>query len=378
MILKKIKISNFRNYEKSSLEFHDGINIIYGNNGQGKTNLLESIYVLALTKSHRSFIDQHLIQKGKESATIKGTLLKNDFPKELEVVIKKTTKAFQIDQNKIKKSSDYISNMNIIIFYPEDLEIIKGSPAIRRRYLNTELSQIYSHYINILSDYNKLLKFRNDYLKKISRNEPIDSVYFEILNQYFIDKAILIYKMRKKFVEKLNQYCTDIFYDLSGLSNFLIHYHSFMEFDDDSIDDMKLKMKEKLTENFSTEKKLGTTLTGPHRDDLEFYLNDINLKNYGSQGQQRMAVLALKLSEVQMILKKTEETPILLLDDVFSELDQQKKNNLLKYIQGNIQTIITTTDLDQVDPSIVDESKLIKISHGNVESVEEVKKHGRK
>src|SRR5699024_9950695 len=136
---------------------------------------------------------------------------------------------------------------------------------------------------------------------------------------------------------------------------------------DDSIDDMKLKMKEKLTENFSTEKKLGTTLTGPHRDDLEFYLNDINLKNYGSQGQQRMAVLALKLSEVQMILKKTEETPILLLDDVFSELDQQKKNNLLKYIQGNIQTIITTTDLDQVDPSIVDESKLIKISHGNVE-----------
>ena len=137
-------------------------------------------------------------------------------------------------------------------------------------------------------------------------------------------------------------------------------------------------MKEKLTENFSTEKKLGTTLTGPHRDDLEFYLNDINLKNYGSQGQQRMAVLALKLSEVQMILKKTEETPILLLDDVFSELDQQKKNNLLKYIQGNIQTIITTTDLDQVDPSIVDESKLIKISHGNVESVEEVKKHGRK
>ena len=133
MILKKIKISNFRNYEKLSLEFHDGINIIYGNNGQGKTNLLESIYVLALTKSHRSFIDQHLIQKGKESATIKGTLLKNDFPKELEVVIKKTTKAFQIDQNKIKKSSDYISNMNIIIFYPEDLEIIKGSPAIRRR-----------------------------------------------------------------------------------------------------------------------------------------------------------------------------------------------------------------------------------------------------
>ena len=239
------------------------------------------------------------------------------------------------------------------------------------------MSQIYSHYINILSDYNKLLKFRNDYLKKISRNEPIDSVYFEILNQYFIDKAILIYKMRKKFVEKLNQFCADIFYDLSGLSNFSIYYRSFIDFNDDVGEDIKLKMKEKLMENFSTEKKLGTTLIGPHRDDLEFYLDDVNLKNYGSQGQQRMAVLALKLSEVQLILKKTEETPILLLDDVFSELDQQKKNNLLKYIQGNIQTIITTTDLDQVDPSIVDESKLIKISHGNVESIEEVKKHGR-
>lgn len=373
MLLKNIQISNFRNYESLLLEFHKGINIIYGENGQGKTNLLESIYVLALTKSHRSFIDQHLIQNGKEAAKLIGLIQKDQMPLELEVGIKKTTKNYRIDQNQIRKTSDYISTLNIIIFYPEDLELLKGSPTLRRRYLNMELSQIYSHYINVLNDYNKLLKMRNDLLKKMFKNEIFDQVYYDILNEYFMEKAILIYRMRKKFIEKLNDNCPKIYHDLSGLDGFKIRYQTSIDLEAISESEMKKCLEQKLKEMFPTEKRLGTTLVGPHRDEIEFYLGESNLKNYGSQGQQRMAVLALKLAEIEIIKTKTSETPILLLDDVFSELDEVKKNNLLKYIDQNVQTIITTTDLSHVDESIRNCSKLIKISNGKVVQTEEVK-----
>ena len=328
MVLEKINIFQFRNYNTLELTLSPGINIIYGKNAQGKTNLLESIYVLALTKSHRSFIDNNLIKVGEPGAKIKGTNQKQ--------------KKLKIDQTEIKKISDYISKMNIIIFYPEDLDLIKGSPSIRRRFLNLEISQINSNYLNLYNEYTKILKMRNDYLKKVNKGISIDHSYFEILNKYFVEKAVLIYQYRNKFINQLN------------------------------------KILEKMDRLQNAEMKLGSTLIGPHRDDIEFYIEDKNIKNYGSQGQQRMAVLALKLSEIELFKEKTGNIPILLLDDVFSELDENKKNNLLSYIKNEIQTIITTTDLNSIDKSILKKSKLIEIDDGKIIKMQEEEKYGTK
>ena len=362
MHISSLKISNFRNYDLLKLDLNPNMNIIIGNNGQGKTNLLESIYVLGLTKSHRSFIDNNLIKQNEKICKIKGDLVKNDMTSKLEIVLENKKKNLKIDNNNINKNSDYISNMNIIIFYPEDLELIKGSPSSRRRFLNLELSQLNSNYLIILNDYNKLLKMRNDYLK----NSYIDQNYLNILTDYLIEKAITIYKLRKKFIDKLNNNVEKIYYDITKLKKFNIKYKSSIELDDLSYDNLKNKLEEKFIDMKNQELKLKTTLVGPHRDDLEFYLDDLNLKNYGSQGQQRIAIIALKLGEIDIFKQYKENTPILLLDDVFSELDENKKNNLLKYINDDIQVIITTTDINNINKKVIKNSKIIEIKNGNV------------
>lgn len=369
MYINNIILSNFRNYDKLQLELSRGLNIIYGNNAQGKTNLLESIYVLAMTKSHRSFIDNSLIKENEKNASIIGILVKDNIKSKFEVNITKTTKKLKVDNNELKKVSDYISKMNIIIFYPEDLDIIKGSPSIRRRYLNLELSQLYNKYVIILNDYNRLLKMRNDYIKNNSYTDIWDNNYFNILTDYLIEKAILIYKMRKKFVNKLSDIASKIFLSLSGIENFNIKYNNFVG---ENVENIKEFLLNEFQEKFNSEMRYKTTLIGPHRDDLEFYIGNFNIKNYGSQGQQRMAVLALKLAEIEIFKNYTGYNPILLLDDVFSELDDTKKNNLLQYINSDIQTIITTTDLNNINKDIKNKSKLIKVDDGRIVEVKEV------
>ena len=370
MYLKSIFLSNFRNYNTLSLDLDKHINIIYGNNAQGKTNLLESIYVLAFTKSHRSFIDNNLIKNGCDNCKIRGVVVKDSINSNLEIEFDLNKKKLKIDQDLIRTVSDYITLMNIIIFYPDDLELIKGSPIERRKFLNFEISQINKDYLKILSDYNKLLKMRNDYLKKYSMSYNFDKNYFDTLTEHLIDKASYIYYYRYKFVEKLNNYVDNIFKDIMNLSDFHLIYKSPITFD--KRENIKIQMKERLNHLYDVELKLSTTMFGPHKDDLEFYLGDKNLKNYGSQGQQRVAVLAIKLAEIEIIKKNTGYNPILLLDDVFSELDDSKKNNLLQYIKKGIQTIITTTDLNNIDESIMKQAKLIEISNGNIVQIKEV------
>lgn len=376
MYLKNIYVDNFRNYEHLELDLHPGINIIYGKNAQGKTNLLESIYVLGLTKSHRATIDNTLIKEHENTAYIRGMLFQEDVSHQLEFGVSNKKKLLKLDNTEIKRVSEYISNMNIIIFYPEDLDLIKGGPAVRRRFINLELSQLYGTYFDVLNDYNKLLKMRNDCLKQYLKNGIIDDSYFEILNQYFVEKAVLLYKMRKKFIDKLNQYVSKIFQDISELDGFELKYHTNLDFSDSL--PLKEQLEQKLKKHYETEKRMGLTLVGPHRDDIEFLLNGSNLKLYGSQGQQRMAVLSLKLSEIELFKEYKRDTPILLLDDVFSELDEKKRNNLLKYIQNNTQTIITTTELELLDEILVKNSKLICIQNGEVIATNEVKENGRK
>ena len=373
MILKKIELHNFRNYESLMTRFYKGINIIYGDNAQGKTNLLESIYVLGLTKSHRSFIDNNLIKNGCESLMIKGTVSGGLFDKDLQITIDNKSKGYKIDDNSIKKVSDYISNMNIIIFYPDDLETLKGSPQLRRKYLNMELSQLYNSYYVVLNDYNKLLKMRNEYLKKMNKGKDVDMNYFDIITSYLIEKAIIIYQMRYKFIEKINETCGQIYKDIMGIDDFHIEYVSNMKIEDMKDPNLKDKLFDLYKKQLSYEQRVCITTIGPHKDDFNFMVGENNLKLYGSQGQQRIAVLTLKLSEIPIFKKYKETTPILLLDDVFSELSDDKKNNLIKYISKDIQTIITTTELNNLDSKLVKKAKLFKIEQGKLTKIKEVK-----
>ena len=373
MFLKKIYLSKFRNYENLLLEFNSGINIIYGDNGQGKTNLLESIYVLGLSKSHRSFIDNNLIKENSNYSQIKGIILEDKIETNYEIQLQSgKNKILKVNDNIIKKISDYVSKINIIIFYPDDLELVKGSPSVRRRFINLEISQIYGNYLNILAEYNQILKLRNDYIKLINQGQNVDMNYFQVLTDYYIEKSILIYQYRHKFIEKLNDVSKNIFYDISLLDGFNIKYKTSFNFESYDYESMKNFISDKIKKSYLSEIKLKSTLYGPHKDDLEFFINDKNVKNYGSQGQQRMTVLAIKLAEISIFKEITDKYPILLLDDVFSELDEIRKNNLLKYIEQNIQTIITTTDLSNINESILNNSKLIHIKNGSVQE-EEVK-----
>ncbi len=372
MYLKSIKIQNFRNYDNLSLNFEKGLNIIYGNNGQGKTNLLESLYVLGMTKSHRSYIDNDLIKENKEFFKITGNLYIDKIKTKLEIDYNLKEKNLKLDNNLIKKVSNYISKMNIIIFYPDDLNLIKGSPYERRRFLNSEVSQLSGEYLTILNDYNKLLKMRNDYLK----NKYIDDNYLNILTDYLIDKSVVINKMRYKFIEKLNKNISSIYNDLASISNFKIIYKTSFKIDTIDKNELKNNLKKEFEKQKEKEKKQKITLIGPHRDDLEFYINNDNIKNLGSQGQQRMAILAIKLAEIDIIKQYKGSYPILLLDDVFSELDKNKKNNLLKYLLEDIQTIITTTDLTNISKKIRDKAKLVEIEKGRIKKQIEVKENG--
>lgn len=371
MYIKKIKLSNFRNYQKLNFSLTKGINIVYGENAQGKTNLLESIYVLGFTKSHRSFIDNNLITDGKNFLSIEGIYSDNKFDNKLNIYIDAKSKVLKYNDNLIKKVSDYISLLNIIIFYPDDLEIIKGSPQIRRKYIDLELSQLYSNYYILLNEYNKILKIRNDYLKKISKGNKVDIPYFDIITSYLIEKSIQIYKLRYKYISKINENCCNIFKSITRLDGFKIIYKpsiNFNLYDDNIVEKLLKEYKSKLNNDI---KNLSTSI-GPHKDDIEFYLENKNLKLYGSQGQQRIAVLAFKLSEIEIIKKYKGTTPILLLDDIFSELDDSKKNELLKYISKDIQTIITTTDLNSLDLKLIKKSKLFNIKNGNIIKIKEV------
>ena len=277
MIIKNIEITNFRNYQHLKLEFGKNINIVYGNNGVGKTNLLESVYVLAFSKSHRFFAPNNLIKEGEDYSLIKGTIF-NNISYELEVLLNKSKKQVKIDNNNIKKISDYIDKTNIVVFYTEDLELIKGIPSIRRKYLNSELIQISINYYNAVNDFNRLLKSRNEYLKRISDGEKVDLNYFDILTDYFTNKSVFIYQMRHKFIEKINLICPDIFEKISGRSGFEIQYKPVINFENYEQEYLYNTLKKYLEENFDKELKFKTTLYGPHRDDFEFLLNGTHVK----------------------------------------------------------------------------------------------------
>ena len=361
MIIKNIKLVNYRNYNSLNLDFNDKINIIIGNNAQGKTNILESIYVLALTKSYDKAVDKNLIMFNEKFLKINGLVNINNYNKNFEVLINESYKKVKINNNEISKMKDYISKINVILFTPDDINIFKDSPGSRRRLLNIELSQIFSEYVDLYNKYNVILKQRNEYLK----SNNINKVYLDIINEKFVDLAISIINYRLNYINEINNYIKDIFYDITNINDLEIKYITNIEFNEDK-EVMKDKFLNKLNDNYEREKLYGNSLYGPHRDDFSFFLTNKDLSIYGSQGQLRCAMISYKLSELEIFNKYKKEYPILLLDDVFSELDLNKRNNIIKYLKDDIQTIITTTDIDMIDKQIVSKAKIITIDNGKV------------
>lgn len=360
MYLKRVELKNFRNYSNLKISFNKGINILYGNNAQGKTNLLESIYVLSHTDTFRNSSNEDMIKKNNNYFQIDGVLKKEKLDTKMQLKYINNKKFMQLDQTNINKVSDYISYLNIILFSPEDLDIIKGPPINRRKFLNAELSQLYRNYYILCNEYEKILKMRNDYIKTNNYNKD----YLDILTTYYIDKNILIYKLRKKFINKLNFYCGKIYKDITGLDGFKIVYKPNIDYDLNNYD--KTYYLKYFQEKYEYEYKIGSSIYGVHKDDFDFLLNDIDLKHYGSQGQKKIAILALKLSEIEIFNKYKDCMPILLLDDVFSEIDNIKNNNLLKYLNRDMQVIITTVSLDKIDKSILKKSKKFIVNDGEI------------
>ena len=365
MILKKIKLVNYRNLVKQEVNFSNNINIFIGDNAQGKTNLLESIYYLALTKSYRTN-DNNLINKDSVSFKIKGDIKDSGISKSLSIELSDEIKKVKINNNEVNKISDYITNLNVILVCPEDINILQGTPQERRNFLNIELSQISKNYIKKLNEFNKLLKIRNNYLKMCYGSINTDMRYLDSLTENLVDREIDIYQERNNFINLINENVSNIYKDIIGINNFKVVYETNIEFDNFDDNYLREKISKKYKESLNKEIENGMTLYGPHRDDIKFLIGEDDIKIYGSQGQQKVAIISLKLSEISIFKNITGSNPIILLDDVFSELDMKTRNKLIKYIDNNIQVIITTNDTKGLNKKFIDSSKIFNVVKGKI------------
>lgn len=363
MKINKIEIKNFRNYQNFSLEFNPNINIFIGNNGEGKTNILESIYFLAITKSHRAVSDKLLITTDKDIMKVCGNVNTLSGNKNMEILVNSKGKKVSINKSILKKISNYISNLVVILFSPDDLDLIKGSPLIRRRFLNIEIGQLNNKYLNYLNEYNELLKNRNEYLKSINIDN-INMNYIDIINEQLVEKASYIYKYRFDFIDKLNLYLKNVYSNLTK-DDIKIKYANSLSLEkyNDNIKDILLS---KLNNSIKRDIFNGSTYYGPHKDDFDIYLNGQLIKDYGSQGQQRLCVISIKFAELEIFKDLKGEYPILLLDDMFSELDIEKRNLIIKYLKNDMQVFITSTDINDIDSNIIKKASIYNIKNGNI------------
>lgn len=359
MKIHHLKLINFRNYEKIDIDFSDGCNIIYGNNGVGKTNLVEGIYVLALTKSFRGSVDKVLIMNDKDVCSISASVTEK-YENKYKIILKDGGKKVKINNTKVEKLSDYISKISIVLFNPNDLRFIKDSPTVRRNSINLEISQLNNIYLKNLNMYNKLLKQRNVYLKTTAVNGNSSSEYLDILTNKMIDYGEKIYNSRLKYINLLNERIGEFYQKICNISDLKLEYVSdYKNFDRD-------KIVKKYKDNLTKDIMLGKTSFGVHHDDIKFKLKDFSIKDYGSEGQQKNAIIAYKLCELEIFKQIRGEYPILILDDLFSELDREKINNILSLIDDDIQTFITTTEIDNLSEEVLKKSRLFKVLDGEV------------
>lgn len=357
MIIKSIEMSNFRNYEREQLEFHEGTNVLFGDNAQGKTNVLEAIFVGGTTKSHKGSKDSEMIKSGEKEAHIRYFIEKRGRTLKVEIHMKKgSSKGIAIDGLPIKNSNELLGLSNIVFFSPEDLSIIKDGPEERRRFINMELCQLNKAYLFYLTQYKKVLKQRNALLKQIQDNKDLRNT-LEIWNSQMTEHGKKIIGIREEFIEKLNEMMKKKHACLTGGKEQIdLIYHPNCSQND---------FENQLFLSEDRDVFLGTTTVGPHRDDMIFITEDKDLRKYGSQGQKRTAALSLKMAEIEIVENAIGEKPILLLDDVLSELDRNRQNYLLENIKG-IQTIITCTGLEEFIQNKINIDRTFEIVNGNV------------
>ena len=357
MIIKSLELADFRNYDSLHIDFSSGTNILYGDNAQGKTNILEAIYLSATTKSHKGSKDRDVINFYKDESHIRTYLEKENIEIRVDMHLRKNkSKGIAIDGQKIKKAAELLGLLNVVFFSPEDLSIIKNGPAERRRFVDMELCQLDQFYLYNLNHYNKIVNQRNKLLKDMYFNPSLRDT-LNIWDSQLISFGSKIIERRKLFVEQLNDIIYDIHKKLSGgREELLIKYEPDVMIED---------YEKSLMEGQERDIKLKQTGTGPHRDDFSFIVGDIDIRKFGSQGQQRTAALSLKLSEIELVKKMTKDNPVLLLDDVLSELDSNRQNYLLSTI-GDIQTIITCTGLDEFVNNRFEIDRVFHIENGKI------------
>ena len=358
MIIKSIELSNFRNYESLNIQFDKGTNILYGDNAQGKTNILEAAYLSGTTKSHKGSKDKEMIRFDCEESHIRTIVEKNDKEYQIDMHLRsRGSKGVAVNKIPIKKASELFGILNIVFFSPEDLNIIKEGPAERRRFLDSELCQLDKLYLSDLAKYNKILNQRNKLLKDIAYRPDLMET-LSVWDMQLVETGKRIIQRRKIFIEELNEIIGQIHSNISGGKEHLILKYE-PNIDDIFFGDELIKAKSK-------DLKLCQTTVGPHRDDMLFSVNGIDIRKFGSQGQQRTSALSLKLSEIEIVKKSIRSTPVLLLDDVLSELDSNRQNYLLNSI-SDIQTIITCTGLEEFVRNRFEINKVFKIINGKVE-----------
>lgn len=342
MKVKEIQLFNFRNYKNVAVEFGDGLNVIEGKNAQGKTNLIEAVYFCAVGKSFRTSKEKDVIQWEKDISKIKIVLEKEIGKKVIEIIFSKNSKkTVKIDGIPISKIGELMGELNAVFFAPDELKLIKDSPEDRRKFMDIALSQTYKDYFYTLSKYNKLLQSRNKTLKSYTNEQTLKQM-LNIYNLQIAELCLKIKKYRQKFIEKLNPYAKMV--------------HEYITLKKETIDliyigveeETKEEILQKFNENFEKDVKLGYTSYGVHRDDIKVSVDGIDVRNFGSQGQQRTCALSMKLAELEIIKQETSAVPVLLLDDVLSELDNSRKKRLLKFC-SKAQTLLTCTEFDYDD-----------------------------
>ncbi|RTR26060.1 DNA replication/repair protein RecF [Robertmurraya yapensis] len=372
MYIEHLKLKNYRNYNETEIPFDNKVNVILGENAQGKTNVMESIYVLAMAKSHRTSNDKDLICWDEEYAKIEGRVKKRHGSIPMELVISKKGKKAKVNHIEQQKLSQYIGNMNVVMFAPEDLHLVKGSPQVRRRFIDMEIGQVSPVYLHDIGQYQKILQQRNHYLKLLQLKKQTDMTMLDILTEQFIETAVKIISKRFEFLELLEKWAIPIHKGISrDLETLKIHYKPSVDVSEEQVLSKMVEVfEEKYAKTKVREIERGVTLFGPHRDDLLFHVNNRDVQTFGSQGQQRTTALSLKLAEIELIRSEIDEYPILLLDDVLSELDDYRQSHLLNTIQGKVQTFVTTTSVDGIDHQTLKEASTFKVETGRIEKLQ--------
>ena len=374
MRIKSLKLLYFRNYLSMNIDVHPSLNVLVGNNANGKTNIIESIFCLALGRSYRTKSDSECIMFGETATAMSCVVNKNDKNLDIMLGISNKGKSAKIAGVKKTKLTDFVGELNVVLFSPEDLQLVKGSPSLRREFINREFYQFSRIYHKYYLMYQHLLKQRNSYLKDMRKNpkDEMSLAYLETLTSQLAKVAIYITKERVSFVQDISELTYKNMMNISnGQESLKIRYKSSVLESlniADIIDEgfTEENLTKVMMKKFFDDIMRGSTKIGPHQDDLEFYINDLDAKMYASQGQQRSIVLSLKLAEINYLKSKTGTYPVLLLDDVLSELDKNRQLKLLDAINENVQTFITTPSISDIKEDLLKKAKVFKIENGNI------------